>query len=138
MLNLESLIYDRTNDDLTNETSKAYIDYNDLNRIEGACEELAALLKVAIQTKVWKITDWRTETEMERIRANLEAIQNVYDGIKNTAVPPKITYSSIWQANDIEMILRETWLLYKAAESGKQKLAFKLGTKAIGNRRNDE
>lgn len=134
MLNLERLIYDRTNDDLLNETDKAYIDYTDLNRIEGACKELAQMLGIQVKIKTWVITDWRTEAEMERIRQNLETIQNVYAVMKITNVPKRITYSSIEQANDIERILQETWVLYRIIQSGKQKLAFKLGTKAIGNR----
>ena len=52
---LDTLITDRTADDLANDTDKAYIAYTDLNRVEGACELLAGRLGVTIQTKVWNI-----------------------------------------------------------------------------------
>ena len=134
MSNLEKLIYDRTNNDLVNDTDKAYIDYDDLNRIEGACVELGALLDVTVSTKTWKITDWRTDAEMERIRQNLIRLQNAYEMAKVTQVPAKITYTSITQANDIERILHETWIIYRSVMAGKRSLAFSLGADPLGNR----
>lgn len=134
MSNLEKLIYDRTNNDLVNDTDKAYIDYDDLNRIEGACVELGALLGVTVSTKTWKITDWRTEADMERIRQNLIKLQNAYEMAKATQVPAKITYTSIAQANDIERILHDTWIIYRSVMAGKRRLAFSLGADPLGNR----
>lgn len=133
MSNLEKLIYDRTSNDLVNDTDKAYIDYDDLNRIEGACVELGALLGVTVSTKIWKITDWRTDADMERIRQNLIRLQNAYEMAKVTRVPAKITYTSITQANDIERILHETWIIYRSVTAGKRRLAFSLGTDPLGN-----
>lgn len=133
MSNLEKLIYDRTNADLVNDTDKAYIDYDDLNRIEGACVELGALLGVTVSTKTWKITDWRTEADMERIRQNLIKLQNAYAMAKVTQVPAKITYGSYTQANDIERILHETWIVYRSVMAGRRRLAFSLGADPLGN-----
>lgn len=133
MSNLEKLIYDRTNADLVNDTDKAYIDYDDLNRIEGACVELGALLGVTVSTKTWKITDWRTEADMERIRQNLIKLRNAYAMAKVTQVPAKITYGSYTQANDIERILHETWIVYRSVMAGRRRLAFSLGADPLGN-----
>lgn len=133
MSNLEKLIYDRTNDDLVNDTDKAYIDYDDLNRIEGACAELGTLLGVTVSTRTWKITDWRTEADMERIRQNLIKLQNAYAMAKVTQVPAKITYGSYTQANDIERILHETWIVYRSVMAGRRRLAFSLGADPLGN-----
>ena len=133
MSNLEKLIYDRTNDDLVNNTDKAYIDYDDLNRIEGACVELGTMLGVTVSTKTWKITDWRTEADMERIRQNLIKLQNAYAMAKITQVPAKITYGSYTQANDIERILHETWIAYRSVMAGRRRLAFSLGADPLGN-----
>lgn len=133
MSNLEKLIYDRTNADLVNDTDKSYIDYDDLNRIEGACVELGALLGVTVSTKTWKITDWRTEADMERIRQNLIKLQNAYAMAKVTQVPAKITYGSYTQANDIERILHETWIVYRNVMAGRRRLAFSLGADPLGN-----
>lgn len=41
---LETLITDRTADDLANDTDRAYIAYTDLNRVEDACALLAGRL----------------------------------------------------------------------------------------------
>lgn len=133
-VNLESLIYDRTNDDLVNDTDKAYIDYKDLNRVEGACAELGALLGVTVSTKTWKISDWRTEAEMKRIRDNLEKLQNVYESAIKTKAPTAITYTSIAQANDIERLLHDAWMTYRSVTAGRRLLAFTLGTEPLGNR----
>lgn len=133
-VNLESLIYDRTNDDLVNDTDKAYIDYKDLNRVEGACRELAELLGVSIQTKTWVISDWRTEADMERIRQNLIKLQKVYESAIKTKAPTAITYTSIAQANDVERILHDAWMTYRSVTAGRRLLAFTLGTEPLGNR----
>ena len=43
---LNTLIFDRTVDDLINDTDKAYIAYTDLNRVEETCKHLANLFGV--------------------------------------------------------------------------------------------
>ena len=40
----ETLITDRTADDVTNRTEKGCIAYTDLNRVETACRDLADIL----------------------------------------------------------------------------------------------
>ena len=82
---LDTLITDRTADDLVNDTDKAYIAYTDLNRVEGACELLAGRLGVTIQTKVWNIEDFRTDTEMTRLLGNIKKLRAAYytKGCKN-------------------------------------------------------
>ena len=110
---LDTLITDRTADDLANDTDKAYIAYTDLNRVEGACELLAGRLGVTIQTKVWNIEDFRTDTEMTRLLGNIKKLRAAYYTKGCTpATPVKITYSSIYQANDIEQILKDLGDMY--------------------------
>ena len=41
---IDTLIYDRTYQDLVNETDKAYISYTDLNRIEESVKYLSDIL----------------------------------------------------------------------------------------------
>ena len=133
---LDTLITDRTADDLANDTDKAYIAYTDLNRVEGACELLAGRLGVTIQTKVWNIEDFRTDTEMTRLLGNIKKLRATYYTKGCTpATPVKITYSSIYQANDIEQILKDLGDMYNSMVSGQHRLTFKLGMRAIGNRR---
>ena len=133
---LSSLITDRTDADLTNDTDKAYISYGDLNRVEGACAYLAGLFGVQITTKTWKMEDFRTEAEMARLLENIRTVRNAFVTKKSTPVTPSaITYTSIYQANDIEQILRDLGDMYDNMVSGYPRLAFKLGTRSLGNRR---
>ena len=132
---LEQLIYDRTEQDLTNNTSKAFIAYTDLNRIEGACAELAEILGVTIQTKTWVMSDWRTESDMARLRSNIQTLKDAYYTVPGTpTLPATITYANITQANNIEKILDDIYQLYLTVEAGKNRLSFTLGRKAIGIR----
>nr|DAL70351.1 MAG TPA: hypothetical protein [Caudoviricetes sp.] len=133
---LDTLITDRTADDLTNDTDRAYIAYTDLNRVEEACGFLAGLLHIDIRTKVWGMEDFRTDTEMSRLLDNIRKLRAAYHTKGSTpATPVKITYSSIYQANDIERILKDLGDMYASMVSGQQRLAFRLGMRAIGNRR---
>ena len=133
---LSTLIFDRTVDDLINDTDKAYIAYTDLNRVEEACKHLANLFGVSINTKVWSIEDFRTESEMNRLLKSIKKIREVYyTKISTPQTPVKITYDSIYQANDIEKILKDLGDMYESTLSGQQRLSFSLGRKSIGNRR---
>lgn len=133
---LDTLITDRTQEDITKDTDKAYNSYLDLNRIEEACAFLADHLEVSIQTKTWDMSEFRTDTEMQRIRQNIQTLRDSYF-VKETTpdIPGKITFGSIYQANDIEQILKDLGDMYDSMVSGQQRLAFRLGSKTIGNRR---
>ena len=133
---LNTLIFDRTVDDLINDTDKAYIAYTDLNRVEEACKQLANLFGISINTKVWSIEDFRTESDMNRLLENIKKVREVYyTKISTPQTPVKITYDSIYQANDIEKILKDLGDMYESTLSGQQRLSFSLGKKNIGNRR---
>lgn len=131
---IDTLIFDRDNNDLVNDTDKAYIAYTDLNRVEQACSYLAGIFGVEIETKTWVISDFRTESEMERIRKNILKLKNSYYQVEMTNVPSKITYTNIKQANDIEKILFELDKLYRTVQSGKKRLKYRLGDISFGNR----
>ena len=133
---LDTLIFDRTVDDLINDTDKAYIAYTDLNRVEETCEHLANLFGVSISTKVWAMEDFRTESEMARMLDNINKLRAAYyTKISTPQTPVRITYDSIYQANDIEKILKDLGDMYESTLSGQQRLSFSLGRKSIGNRR---
>ena len=133
---LDTLITDRTADDLANDTDRAYIAYTDLNRVEDACALLAGRLGVTIQSKAWRMEDFRTDTEMSRLLGNIKTLRAAYYTKASTpATPKKITYGSIYQANDIEQILKDLGDLYDSLVSGQQRRAFRLGMRGIGNRR---
>lgn len=133
---LDTLITDRTAADLAADLDKVYADYICLNRVEEACGFLAERLHVNIQTKVWGMEEFRTDTEMTRLLSNIKVLREAYYVKAGTPVTPvKITYSSIYQANDIEQILKDLGDMYDSMVSGRQRLPFKLGVKMLGNRR---
>lgn len=114
---MENLIFDRTQNDLEESTSKGYYNYTDLNRVEVWCEHLANLLTsysypVSITIKKnWTMSDLPNVNDMERIRSNVNAIKTVFHAY--TEVPENLNYMTIEKANAIEKILSELDFLTK-------------------------
>lgn len=108
---MENLIFDRTQNDLDQGTTKGYYNYTDLNRVESWCEYLANLLtsysySVSITIKKnWNMSDLPNTTDMERIRSNINALKTAFYAY--TDVPENLNYMTIEKANDIEKILSE-------------------------------
>lgn len=108
---MENLIFDRTQNDLEQGTSKGYYNYTDLNRVEAWCEYLANLLtsysypvSVAIK-KNWTMSDLPNVNDMERIRSNVNALKTAFYAY--TEIPENLEYMTIEKANSIEKILVE-------------------------------
>lgn len=138
---LDSLIFDRVQSDLDNLTAKAYIDYSDLNRIESAIEWVSYVLNekgyknVTDNKTNWKMSDFRTERDMVRVKKNIDIIRGAYYTPNSTPLTPdRITYTSIYQANVIEKIIYDLGTLVEAAFPGLNHLSFYLGRRALGNR----
>ncbi len=114
---MENLIFDRTQNDLEESTSKGYYNYTDLNRVEVWCEYLANLLTsysypVSIVIKKdWTISDLPNGNDMERIRGNIDAIKTVFHAY--TDIPENLNYMTIEKANAIEKILYEIYSLIR-------------------------
>lgn len=133
---IDTLITDRTPDDVTNRTPlKCAADYVCLNRVEEACAYIAEYLGVSIQTKTWNMEDWRKESDMVRIRNNIQTLIDAYY-VKNSTpnLPSRIRYASVTEANNIEKILRDIDDMYRSMLSGIPRLSFKLNTKPLGMR----
>lgn len=138
---LDSLIWDRVQEDVDNLTKKAYIDYDDLNRVERAVKWVSHVLNRYGYSNVthnrfnWQMNDFRTDADMERLRNNINAIRAAYYTPDNTPLTPsKITYTSIYQANAIEKIIYDLGTLIENSFPGPYRLGFKLGMRTIGNR----
>lgn len=139
---IESLIFDRVVADVQELKDKAYIAYTDLNRIESAIKWVSYVLnrygyQNVTQNKLnWKPEDRRTDSEMERLRANLVAIRTAYYTPPSTPqTPEKITFTSIYQANFVERIIYDLGVLIEASFPGPRRLACKPGRRTLGNRR---
>lgn len=108
---MNKLIFDRTSQDLLNNTDKAYYNATDLNRVEEWCEYLSNLLNgynyqnvVNVKTD-WNMYDMPTSSELERIRSNVQTLKSAYFSF--TSLPENLEYMDIHKANDIEKILDE-------------------------------
>jgi len=132
---LDNLIKDRTSADILNETDKAFISYTDLNRIEQACSYLAGLLHVTITTKTWTMDEFRTETQMARIRSNIQTLLNAfYQDPNNPILPTVIKYENYKEANDIEQILYNIENMILNVNAASPSLPYVCSQKMIGNR----
>lgn len=139
---IEALIFDRVATDVQELKDKAYIDYNDLNRIESAIKWVSYVLNrygyhnVTHNKLNWETEIRRPEGEMERIRSNLVAIREAYYTLPSTPqTPERITFTSVYQANFIERIIYDLGTLIEASFPGPRRLSCKLGQRTLGNRR---
>lgn len=119
---IDTLIFDRTQADIDNDTDKSYIAYTDLNRVEGAITYLRELLtKYAYNSttteKEWLISDFRKNEDMDRLRDNINALRKAYPYLESPVTPTMITYEDIEQANDIEEILYKLNYLIESMSS---------------------
>lgn len=104
-------IFDRTEQDIIEKTSKAYLNASDLNRIENNCVELADLLGVTgLQIKTdWKRLDFPDTGELQRIIENVADLREAWHTYPDTPQIPEGMRQ--WQQlNDLERIL---WDVYR-------------------------
>ena len=113
---IDTLIFDRKQSDIANDTDKAYISYTDLNRVEEAITYLKQLLakygyNSTTQEKKWLISDFRKNEDMSRLKDNIDNLRNAYPYLVSPVTPNPIKYESIQEANDIEEILSKINIL---------------------------
>lgn len=112
---MDNLIFDRTQEDVTNKTEKGYYNTSDLNRVESWCRYLADELNnvgynITITTNTdWTSTDLRTASHMERIRTNIRALMTGYHYI--TTIYSNAESFDYIKANNWEKILDEIYHL---------------------------
>lgn len=110
-----NLIFDRTLEDLENETYKAFYNATDLNRVESATEYISKLLKTysylkenLVVKKDWLMEDFPVEEEMKRYLSNIQKLIDAFYLLPNTpALPETMNNLDIYKANDIEKILND-------------------------------
>lgn len=105
------LVTDRTQQDIDQETDKAFIDYEDLNRIKDAIAELKQKADDAgygfVQTflKEWSIEDIRTKAEIDKLKNDLLSIRGLVSVPTNTPQVPQKPFENFSKANDTEQII---------------------------------
>lgn len=114
-------IYDRTQDDILNRTSKAFLTAADCNRIEDNCRILAQELGVAIQSKDWSIGDRVLQSDLQRIVDNLEELAAAYYIRQDAPALPGHPINTFAKINDLE---RFAWELYDLYAKNQQAYAY--------------
>ena len=109
---MKPLIFDRTNQDIINRTTKGYFNVEDINRVEEWSRYIADLLnsygyEINISTKTdWEISDFLNISQMERVRSNVKKIRDVYYSLETTpTIPTTLNKFNYIKANEIERIL---------------------------------
>ena len=113
-------VYDRTQSDVDNRTAKGFINYTDLNRIEGNTKVISNKLALPFTEKNWTRTGLpRVTADFLRIKNGVQAIRSgfaVYPDTPQTPAQPLNTYQK-W--NDIERILHDVNEIYDRNENAK-------------------
>ena len=131
---IDTLIYDRTYQDLIDETDKAFISYTDLNRIEECVKYLSEILNrysynnsPVVKTN-WTIDKIRKQEDCDRIKRNYEILKNI---LSYNFTMPAFKWESIQEANNIEKILKDMdWII-----KGLEKTFVYTGVAKIGQNR---
>lgn len=67
-------IFDRTISDIENKTTKAYLNSEDINRIESNIYNLSEAFNLKLVCKLWNKDNIPTKENMERIRSNVDKL----------------------------------------------------------------
>lgn len=120
------LVFDRTAEDVANDTWRGQYNYTDLNRVESAVEKLAAVLRRLGHTRLYPEvkTDWHVPTdmpetydtptvqEMRRYLGNVGLIRGAIAVMRDTpTLPEDMRFLDYLKANDIEKALYDVFIL---------------------------
>lgn len=97
-------IYDRTQEDIDNKTSKGYMNYKDMNRIEGNIEYIAELMAVSVETKKWTTLTVPTSEDFTRIKSNIDVLKSKIS-FTNYGANPDNPINTFDKVNTIEALI---------------------------------
>lgn len=73
-----NFVYDRTIEDVTNETEKGFLNYTDLNRIEKNIQSAADLCGIEYTAKTdWQAGDFIFTADLERLKTVVKAMHDL-------------------------------------------------------------
>lgn len=112
-------IFDRTEMDLIKGTAKAYINYEDLNRIEKGIKAISKKYGISAVSKTdWKcqfsgdtVDNFPLKVHMEQILSNLKKIISVTGYESSENIPSSFDKMDIYKMNNIEKIINDLELL---------------------------
>lgn len=122
---IETLIYDRTAQDVSAGTDKGYYNATDLNRVGEALLYLQDELNgygysVTVNPKTdWELVDIPTVPQMEAYLVDVAAIRGVLEVFASTPqTPPTMEGLTFQRANDIEKILSDVQVVIDQVAAG--------------------
>lgn len=114
MFIIDSLVTDRTYNDVRSRTEKGIYKAKDLNRVEAAVKYVAGRLKARgykIHTEdgpIWDETSIPDQRQMERYLNNIEILRNAVPTYRDTPnTPPDMDMLTYREANNIEHIIAD-------------------------------
>lgn len=109
---IDTLIFDRVQADLNNDTDKAFYDHIDLNRVgEAQAYVRDRFAEIGYYASITPKTDWTstaepTNADLASYLQNLRVLRTILNIIPTTpAVPDDVRYMNIEEANNIERLL---------------------------------
>ena len=105
-------VTDRTQEDIDKRTEKAYINAEDLNRIEKNTFTIGELVKIATTTKRdWIPGDIPRTADYERILVQVQKLRD-YAHRQSTPEVPKHPLNTYQKYNDVEQIQKDCFAIY--------------------------
>ena len=103
--NLESLITDRTFQDVSQRTKKGFYNVSDIQRINSYVEYLSGVLGLNLSVEDVSLGQALTKAQMQSIIDNVNAIRAAWYVTSDTPQTPQAFNWDYIKANDIEKIL---------------------------------
>lgn len=111
---IDTLIFDRTQNDVESRTKKGYYNSDDLNRVIGAVNYLAGVFQgygydipgYSQQTDNWGIGKVPTRAQMQTYLSNIQSLNSLLAALPSTpALPQSMAFLDYVEANNIEQVL---------------------------------
>ncbi len=109
---IPKFVYDRTQADIDERTEKAYVNAEDMNRVEDNIELIAGLFGISVVCKKWIIGDLPRISDFGRIIENIQKIREAYVVKADTPLVPVQPLNTYEKWNDMEHILHDIFWIY--------------------------
>lgn len=111
---IDTLIFDRTQNDVENKTKKGHYNSDDLNRVISAVNYLAGVFQgygyaipgFSQQSASWATGQAPTQSQMQIYLGNVQALNSLLAALPSTpALPQSMALLNYAEANNIEQVL---------------------------------
>ena len=117
--NLESLITDRTSQDVSTRTEKGFYNVSDIQRINSYIEYLSGVLDLNLTVTDVSLGQALTRAQMDAILNNISAIRAAWYVASDTPQTPIAVNWDYVKANNIEKILKALDEFYQSTQIDK-------------------